>query len=273
MTQLKRTREHPLDLVIIDYYEASQSEVDDLLDIFVPNTNRWRSLHVKCVQQNVLSHIVHKLDGLEFPCLESVFIDRCNIDQYPRFLSPSHSPALRHLDLAALCGTEELLMATNPLATLRLLSGRIIDQSFLSRIPTQSLTMFTFGDYGPRGNGGWVLERDSLHFPLLQRLVLYTADVGKFMDAIVAPKLEHFDYSYRYDSTLGTFGPKFSHVRQLTLQLSRQDDDPTVSTMHMLCQAFPGFLSQFYLGAAPLVCLVFQASAIFSVLDKPLDCP
>lgn len=102
--QLKRSRQHPLDIAIKGRYEDDQSEISDLLDVIIPDTKRLRSLHVDGVSQDVLSLIVRRFDYLEFPCLEDVRL--YDVHDNPCFLSPTHSPALRHLVLGQCCSSE-----------------------------------------------------------------------------------------------------------------------------------------------------------------------
>ncbi|KAI6040813.1 hypothetical protein EDC04DRAFT_1422421 [Pisolithus marmoratus] len=244
VTQLKKSCDHPFDIEMFDIASADhdQSRVDDLLDILIPNANRWHSFCVIGGPPGVVSYIIHKFDHLEFPCLEEVFIGSWNFDYYPRFLSAARSPALRHLDLGEFHVTEEFSTAINPPTTLSLSFQCIHDHSFLSRIPTQSLTTFTFCDFTGSHNV-WAVKQDTLYFPLLQRLVLRTTNLRMFMDAIVAPKLEHIDCTYPCGSVFGTFGSKFSHVRYFTLErvLSYHPENHiTVSASQMLCQAFSG---------------------------------
>ncbi|KAI5988257.1 hypothetical protein EDC04DRAFT_2819371, partial [Pisolithus marmoratus] len=206
LTQLKRSCEYPLDITI---QSTSRDNPDTLLDILIPSTSRWRSLSVQGFTGDVLRGIICKLDRLEFPRLEDVFISLAG-HSYPRFLSPARSPALRRLNLSRLYWTEDFSTITTTLTTLSLSTAAIRDQSFLTGIPTQ-LTTLVFTDCDPRHDEDWVLERDSLYFPLLQRLVLDTVNPHRFLDAVVTPKLDHFEYTHHRSSVLGAFGSKFSH--------------------------------------------------------------
>ncbi|KAI6141256.1 hypothetical protein BKA82DRAFT_4018861 [Pisolithus tinctorius] len=220
MTQLKRSREYPLDITILD-----PCDLDVLLNILIPSTNCWRSLHVGCPKPRDLDTIRYKFCRLEFPCLEDVSVE----DHQRRRV-------IRQVDVF-----KHLATLSPTLTTLRLSikgEGDIHDQSFFKRIPTQSLTMLTF-----TCRDRWVLKPNSLHFPLLERLVMDTVNLHDFMNAIVTPKLQHFDYCHPRGSIIGPFGLKFSHVPYLTLNSTDKDDfsgmeDP--SEAHMLCEAFPG---------------------------------
>ncbi|KAI6040743.1 hypothetical protein EDC04DRAFT_2673936 [Pisolithus marmoratus] len=199
LTQLKRSCEYPLDITI---QSTSPDNPDTLLDILIPSTSRWRSLSVQGFRGDVLHSIICKLDRLEFPCLEDVSISLAG-HSYPRFLLPACSPALRRLNLSRLYWTEDFSTITTTLTTLSLSIAAICDQSPLTGIPTQSLTTLVFTDCDPRHNEDWVLERDSLYFPLLQRLVLDTVNPHRFLDAVVMPKLDHFEYTHHRGSILG----------------------------------------------------------------------
>ncbi|KAI6101649.1 hypothetical protein EDD16DRAFT_377056 [Pisolithus croceorrhizus] len=155
---------------------------------------------------------------------------------YPQFLLPAHCPVLRHLDLRGLCVTEDFFStASTTLTTLGLSMGLIRDQLFLFRIPTQSLTSLTITSACPDHDRNWVLERDAVCFPVLQRLVLDTRDPHLFMDGIVTPKSEHFAYAYHPGPPFCTFQSKFNHVRHFT-SLSRLRGGISSSWVaHVLC--------------------------------------
>ncbi|KAI6100360.1 hypothetical protein F5141DRAFT_1218909 [Pisolithus sp. B1] len=236
MTQLKRSRECFLDIVILNPYEGS---LDALLDTLIPSAIRWRSLTVQ-VPSILLSGIICKLDRYKFPCLEDVFIDMRNC-AYPQFLLPTHCPVLRHLDLRGLCMTEDFFStASTTLTTLSLSMGLIRDQLFLSRIPTQSLTSLTITGACPDHDRNWVLEHDAVCFPVLRRLLIDTRDPHLFMDAIVTPKLEHFVYAYHPGPIFHAFGSKFNHVCHFTSLPRLRKGISSSRVAHILCRNFSG---------------------------------
>ncbi|KAI5988256.1 hypothetical protein EDC04DRAFT_1446332 [Pisolithus marmoratus] len=116
ITQLKRSREHLLDVTI---FSPSKGSLYALLDIITSSANRWRSLTLKTVEDSICSDIIRKFNGFKFPCLENVFINPCYCG-YLQFLSPTHSPSLRHLDLGRLSASERFSMTTTTLTTLSL---------------------------------------------------------------------------------------------------------------------------------------------------------
>ncbi|KAI6004496.1 hypothetical protein F5J12DRAFT_147172 [Pisolithus orientalis] len=232
MTQLKRSREYPLDITILDPRDFT---LDALLNVLIPSANRWRSLHVGCLDPSDLDTIMNKFCRLEFPCLEDV-----SVGDHQRCVSLARVPAVRGRDTRQVDVFKRIAALSPTLTTLRLSikgEGNIHDQSFFKRIPTQSLTMLTF-----TCRDRWVLKPNSLHFPLLERLVIDTLNPHDFMNAIVTPKLQHFDYCHPRGSIIGPFGLKFSHVPYLTLKVTDKDDFSDMensSEAHMLCEAFP----------------------------------
>ena len=110
--------------------------------------------------------------------------------------------------------------------------------------PVSSDTMTSLTLIG--GAKHWELERDSIHFPLLETLSLEITHPAKFMAAIVAPKLRYFEYSTaRCDdfdqSNLVVFSDlrgKFTQVCQVQLQPDTYANEPVGAAR--LCYAFPG---------------------------------
>ncbi|KAI6027121.1 hypothetical protein EDC04DRAFT_2718780 [Pisolithus marmoratus] len=240
MTQLTRSREQLLDIAII--YPRKNS-LDTLWDILIPSRNRWRSVIIKTSAVDVFSDIMSKFNQFKFPCLEEVSLDSHDYD-HPLPLSFAHLPALRHLHLGGLHGPEGFSMATTLLTTLSMSNVLIHDRSILPRIATQSLTALTITHANRFHNLDWALGQDTLRFPALQRLLLDVINPYRFLDAIVAPKLEYFDYTHRYGPISGTdnhtFGSKFNHVRHFTSKPRSHLEYLNNSTAYVLCRAFPG---------------------------------
>ncbi|KAI6100356.1 hypothetical protein F5141DRAFT_1218900 [Pisolithus sp. B1] len=235
-TQLKRSRGYLLDIVILNPHEGS---LDALLDTLIPTTNRWRSLTV-LAPGTFLSKIIRKLNQYKFPCLEDICIDLCK-RSFPQFLLPTNCPVLRRLDIMGLRMTQDFFSkASSTLTTLSLSIRFINDLTFLSRTPTQSLTSLTITGSNPDGNRNRVLGQDTFCFPVLQKLVLDTRSPHLFMDAIVAPKLEHFGYGYDSGSIFGTFGSKFSHVSHFIYLPKFYDGTFCSWVARGLCQDFSG---------------------------------
>ena len=98
--------------------------------------------------------------------------------------------------------------------------------------PISSHLLTSLALYG--GTGHWSLKRDSVHFPLLEALSLLITHPAPFMAALVAPKLESFDYGSTFQSHSVVFGEladKFSRVHRMSKNVA-------LSTLHF-CRAFP----------------------------------
>ncbi|KAI6108592.1 hypothetical protein EDD16DRAFT_69370 [Pisolithus croceorrhizus] len=70
------------------------------------------------------------------------------------------------------------------------------------------------------GTASWRIPRDSIHFPVLESLALGINGPISFLEAIVVPKLKHFDFSEGYNErpVCGTFcglTSKFDNVHHL----------------------------------------------------------
>ena len=82
--------------------------------------------------------------------------------------------------------------------------------------PISSHLLTSLALYG--GTGHWSLKRDSVHFPLLEALSLLITHPAPFMAALVAPKLESFDYGATFQShsvVLGELADRFSRVHRI----------------------------------------------------------
>ncbi|KAL4073342.1 hypothetical protein V8B97DRAFT_227534 [Scleroderma yunnanense] len=217
-TQLKRSCEVPLNIKIT----ASWHALSAALAIILPSANRWNSL---IIDDSSLASFISLTNHLKFPSLRYVDIygDRgvWDVD----FISATRSPALENLDLHRTYDLPKL----SQLKTLSIRCTSGLSPSFF----VQSLTTLVL-----RGDiEGWSLERDSISLPVLQTLNLYLTKAGHFMKAIIAPRLEYFDYSSKAPDSVefGGLRNKFSTVHHLSL-LDQED-----ATCGMaLCEALPG---------------------------------
>ncbi|KAL4079596.1 hypothetical protein J3A83DRAFT_1130268 [Scleroderma citrinum] len=84
---------------------------------------------------------------------------------------------------------------------------------------------------------GWLLERDCISLPVLRTLNLCLTKARHFMEAIIAPRLEYFDYSSDSPDSIefGVLRNKFSTVHHLSLL--RQEN---ANCGMALCEALPG---------------------------------
>ncbi|KAI5988253.1 hypothetical protein EDC04DRAFT_2819341 [Pisolithus marmoratus] len=253
MTQLKRSHKHLLEIAIL---YPLKNAVHALWDILIPSRGRWRSFIFETTACDVFSDIMNEFNHLTYPCLQDLSINSRSY-YYPVPLSLAYFPALRHLNLGGVLGPEYFSMATIPLTTLSLSNVPIPDQPMRSRLIrpliartqpsttlTQSLTALTINYNNRFDNRDWVLERDTLHLPALQRLLLNVVNPCRFMNAIVAPKLKHFHYIHCPGSLFGmdnhTLRSKFDHVCHFTLKPRSRLDTLDNSSARVLCQAFSG---------------------------------
>ena len=107
-----------------------------------------------------------------------------------------------------------------PLTQLKVLRLKFRSGSLPMPISSHTLTSLSLAGY----DHAWELERDSIHFPLLEMLSLQISYAAQFMASIVAPKLEYFEcstsWTQRDQSGLAEFcelGDKFYHVTEFVL--------------------------------------------------------
>lgn len=235
--QLRRSQDVPFYVTITD--EAEYPGVERLLRDLLPTMNRWRSLHIyDVVDIPNLTAIIYTLNEGLFSSLVEFYVGM----QHPgngEYPDPHHlvrrMPVLKHLKLENFIGTNDF--STGPLETLELTfaDGLSIPRSFHQRIPAQSLiTLSLIGIVE-----GWKLRRNSIIFPLLRKLTLDISHPQVFLDAISAPKLQHFHYINHKSAwdAFGMYGLKFDCVHHLTF------DATSVSVSRIkgvaFCQGFP----------------------------------
>ncbi|KIM64130.1 hypothetical protein SCLCIDRAFT_659561 [Scleroderma citrinum Foug A] len=204
-THLKRNGNLFLDIVI--KVEESPSTIFEGLDYFrlpivMPHAHRWRALEVFdgggvtyegglwTIEEYIEEHIE------EFPSLKRAIIPCTASTAYPKFLSPARVPLLEHLELDDCQGWKDFA----PPSTLKTLKLTFTEcpihyPSFPYLIPTQTLTTLSLS-----GMIKWSLRPNSIEFPVLETLILIINRTNDFMQAIVAPNLEHFEYRPCYCS-------------------------------------------------------------------------
>ena len=230
------------------------------MDILAACPHRWRSLLVAHSNYSsdddseeegdeILTHIIaDRINHLHFPSLKSIIISSlCDIG-YLDFLSIAHAPALEYLELEMFMTLRDIL---SPVANLKILklnfeAGSLIDHlSCWDLVPTQALTKLSLSG----GRELSSLQPNSLHFPSLVSLEVdfYGSQIRPFLDAIVVPNLEQFDYiSSGPDdlpsATFSGFSSKFTNVCQLSFSRSGRPGIPELldGDAMSLCEAFPG---------------------------------
>ena len=258
MAHLERSRGALLDIVIesVPFSLSKHLALLPGLDIVMACAHRWRSLlvadssyssddNLEEKDDEMLPHIVaDRINHLHFPSLKSVTISSlCDIG-YLLFLSIARAPALEYLELGEFMTVRDILSPVAILKTLKL-NGEaysfINPRSVWSLVPSQGLTKLTLS---------WAtfhsLQPNSLHMPSLMSLEMYgISETRPFLDAIVAPNLEQFDYFSCYNDppsvTFSGFSFKFTNVRQLSFSHHRRLGIPELldGDAVSLCEAFP----------------------------------
>ena len=248
-TRLERSGQMLLDIKITGWSNVPiKATLMESLQIIIPCANRWRSLILDENSLSFTTSVIDAITHLEFPFFQRVCIN-VKIGGHPNywpfvpppsvpgFLSLKSSPALEHLTL----GHFGVLPGFPTQTKLKTLELKSVTLGSLSPVVlfSQSLTKLSLS-----GTMRWLLEPDSIPFPVLRTLILSIDDPKKLLEAILAPMLQYFNYSHRTvrDPDHVVFGRvknKFDAVHLLTFALRdvshRLDDTCGVA----LCQAFP----------------------------------
>ncbi|KAI6102494.1 hypothetical protein EDD16DRAFT_1645921 [Pisolithus croceorrhizus] len=232
ISQLRRSQGAPLDITIAaktDYSSFYKS-----LPYLRQTTNRWRSLCIRndSYRSNVPA-IIPELFKLDFPSLVDLSIDVQRDLEYQNILL--RAPVLKHLELQNFVANDDFSIP-NQLKTLKLeYGGSDIPLSFPSQIHNISLTVLSLTGRAH----GWVLEPTSINFPILEELTLNIPHPEKFLEAIIAPNLQHFRFLHDkgHWETLGLSGSKFRSVHHLTIDAVESLTHPFNGVA--FCQAFP----------------------------------
>ncbi|KAI6148849.1 hypothetical protein BKA82DRAFT_324886 [Pisolithus tinctorius] len=224
---LERSRQAPL-TIFLRVYDP------ELLDVVAAHPNRWHALWILCDTLEFLDRICY----LGLPSLELLVLslERDCAKSLPMIYS--RLSALKHLQLRRLSAS---FSASS--MTANLLGNSAPHSAFLGNIPAESLTKLSLWGttYGSK------FPRDSIHFPVLEYLILRIIDPMSFLEAVVAPRLERFEFSEQYcgHHICRAFkGPnsKFDNVRHLIfaefLHVTPHQD--TSDMAKELCQVFHG---------------------------------
>ncbi|KAI6116400.1 hypothetical protein F5141DRAFT_1267780 [Pisolithus sp. B1] len=197
---LERSRQIPLTVSLHD----DQPE----LDVTLLHVSRIRALRIFGGAPDILSRFA----SLTLPALEFLLVD-LNSEFVDLLLSLySRTPALKCLQLH---GLYEPLLLTDPAA------GHLNSSTPRNMYPVESLTELSL-----RGAiDDWRLTPNSIHFPVLESLALRINYPVSFLEAIVAPKLERFEFSrsFKILPIYSAFnGPtsKFDNVRHFICSAS-----------------------------------------------------
>ncbi|KAI6029845.1 hypothetical protein BKA83DRAFT_4223873 [Pisolithus microcarpus] len=177
------------------------------LKVVLPHASRIQTLKISSSASVVLS----KFASLAFPSLENlrVRLESNSVNLLSTLCS--RSPALKCLTLLGLDKPSLAASLTTGLL------GNSTPQSTWRIIPAESLTSLSLTGIAD----SWDFLRDSIHFPILESLELNIIDPMSFLEAIVAPKLECFEFSKPRGTRLVSrrfSGPasKFDNVYRLT---------------------------------------------------------
>ncbi|KAI5995048.1 hypothetical protein EDD15DRAFT_2365955 [Pisolithus albus] len=197
---LERSRQTPLTVTL-------DSNQQPELDIVLLHTNRIRVLRIF----GDAEHIIDRLASFTLPALEFLLVDVHVHSADPLLSLYSRAPTLKCLRLRELY--HHPFPAGPPPGQLSTTTPHI---TYLSNIPFQSLTHLSLEG----AMDSWRLPPDSIHFPVLEFLELRTNCPMSFLEAIVAPKLEQFEFSrtlHILPEYKGFGGPisKFDNVRHI----------------------------------------------------------
>lgn len=221
---LTRSRNCLLDIEIRSFRENEFPRLRRRLTLLIVHVRRWRSLEL-CVDGKAMQLSLDLLSTMTFPSLTRALIQssRQHRTRSLCFLKAEQSPVLGHLEIEGFVWDDVPLLPT--LASLKSKDMRCFSTSmppFLSQLSSMKLTALSVsGSLDTR----WLLS-DSLHLPHLERLTLdRTWKAKEVLEAIVAPKLEYFDYSAIHNSAsdiFGSLGSKYNSVRQLAFYLDHR---------------------------------------------------
>ncbi|KAI6108590.1 hypothetical protein EDD16DRAFT_69445 [Pisolithus croceorrhizus] len=220
---LERSRQIPLTVSLHD----DQPE----LDVILHHVDRIRALRIFGGAPDILNRFA----SLTFPALEFLLVDLNSgfVDLLPSLYS--RTPALKCLRLH---GLREPLLPADPA------TGHPSSSTPRNMYPVESLTELSL-----RGAiDDWRLTANSIHFPVLESLALRINYPVSFLEAIVAPKLERFEFSRSYKilpihSTFNGPTPKFDNVRQLICSASPHPEMVWQGALDLakeFCYVFPG---------------------------------
>ena len=246
-TQLEKSRDVLLDVVITGWSNWHVDDMKEPLDIIINSADRWRSLTIGANAARCTALIIAEINKNKFPSLQHVVVEGLGAlvladnPPIPRFLSSTSSPALEDLSIGSFTAPPGFL----PPSKLKALQLTFQNDAHLRLFPpicvssSQSLTILSLS--GSTNN--WLLERDCVTFPALRSLILSVTEPRYIVAAIVTPMLESFSYSSKdvdvSDSVVfGGLGNKFNTVRRLSFGFHNDFRRFDHACGVALCQAF-----------------------------------
>ncbi|KAI6144363.1 hypothetical protein BKA82DRAFT_4177095, partial [Pisolithus tinctorius] len=221
---LKKSREAPLDITIRVESSKNHSSLREGLDLLIPCADRWHTLYIYSWSSASLPQFI----------LEPV-------DTFPTFLSATNVPVLEHLELGYLMVDDRDGRSRH-----RSTPG----MSFSTHIPVLTLVTLTLSGHTPP----WLLQPNSVHFPVLETLKISLTSTSEFFKAIVTPKLISLDYAVSLEdiisSLFSSLEGKFSSVKQVSFTMESSSLD--TSGALALCRVFPNVChAEFYSESLP----------------------
>ena len=224
-TRLKRSRSAPLDIMVTGWGEPdNKTALIESIQIIAPCANRWHSLTMHDNFRPSASSVIDEIKGLEFPFCRHVNITANGTGywriHFPNLLVSKKNLALEHISLEDLVIPPGFLTTLSKLKTLELTNVDLDLEAPAVSVFSQSLTKLSL--FGTAF--GWPEEPGFIRFPALRTLVLHVDEPRPFLESILAPVLESFDYSYQFaleaDSVVfSRVENKFHAVHHLALSL------------------------------------------------------
>ncbi|KAI6008755.1 hypothetical protein F5J12DRAFT_935478 [Pisolithus orientalis] len=225
---LKKSREAPLDITIRVESSKNHSSLREGLDLLIPCADRWHTLYIySWSSASIPQFILDRIGAVKFPSLKRIELD-WSVDTFPTFLSATNVPVLEHLELGYLMVDDR--------------DGRSRHRStpgasFSMHIPVLTLVTLTLSGNTPP----WLLQPNSVHFPVLETLKISLTSTSEFFKAIVTPKLISLDYAVSLEDILSSLFSnlegKFSSVKQVSFTIESSGLD--TSGALALCRVFP----------------------------------
>ncbi|KIO00686.1 hypothetical protein M404DRAFT_29356 [Pisolithus tinctorius Marx 270] len=238
---LKKSREAPLDITIRVESSKHHSSLREGLDLLIPCADRWHTLYIySWSSASFPQFILGRIGAVKFPSLKRIEFD-WSVDTFPTFLSATNVPVLEHLDLGYLMVDDRDGRSWH-----RSMPG----MSFSTHIPVLTLVTLTLSGHTPP----WLLQPNSVHFPVLETLKISLTSTSEFFKAIVTPKLISLDYAVSLEdiisSLFSSLEGKFSSVKQVSFTMESSSLD--TSGALALCRVFPNVChAEFYSESLP----------------------
>ena len=212
-----RSSECPLEIEIHGWEDGKSHEgLLAMLDVLISCSQRWHSLVIQADVSN--SHLSKSLKRIHhrktYPSLTHVSIKKIPLFLYGtaklcHFYAGS-CPRLEHLELGAEFEDSSGFQVPPSLTSLAFALSDRGPSSILQRLSLQKLTMLSLCGSA----SGVQIGPRSIYLPLLKKLVCEASGANVLIQAIMAPKLVHFEYNPPgWDCMLGNISHAPTHLR------------------------------------------------------------